>query len=112
MSRPTYQGAPFQGDLPSWARRAAEVILGLLQGKTNNVLEVTLAAGAASTTLSDPRIGYYSHLGFMPMTANAAAELGAGTLYVAQATMKSGAAVISHANNVQTDRTFRVVITG
>jgi len=46
----------------------------------------------------------------MPMTANAAAEFGNGTLYVA-ARVK-GAFTLAHANNAQADRTFGYVLIG
>jgi hypothetical protein len=40
----------------------------------------------------------------MPTTANAAAEIGNGTIYVSSRGKQT--ATITHANNSQTDRTF------
>ncbi len=78
------------------------IINNMMDGKTNNGGEVTLTAGAASTTLRDPIINVNSRLWLSPQTSNAAAAL--GTTYFSAPT--SGAIVINHANNGQTDRTF------
>ncbi len=73
---------------------------------------MTLTANAAATTVTDSRIGYYSIILFMPMTANADVDCRVGPLYVAQATLKTGSAVVTHANNANTDRTHRLLIVG
>lgn len=91
-------------------RKLAEIANQAIQGKTLNVSTVTLAASATSTTLMDTRIGVESFIGFMATTANAAAEIGNGTLYVTnRQTMQ---ATINHANNAQADRTFVYVVIG
>lgn len=97
-------------------RDTANVLNNAVQGKLNCLFEGTLDAGATSTTFTGAdtegaeRLGAESFLGWMPMTANAAAEIGAGTMYVsAQA---KGSVTISHANNGQTDRTFRFGVIG
>lgn len=82
----------------------------LLIGRLNAFKDITLTANSATTTISDSRIGAMTALMFMPQTANAAAGLSA--LYVPQATMSKGQAVIQHANNAQTDRAYRVLIIG
>jgi hypothetical protein len=69
--------------------------------------EVTLSASVASTTLSHRAIRPTTALSFEPKTANAAAEKGNGTMY--HATPTDGQVVITHANNAQTDRTFRYI---
>jgi hypothetical protein len=46
----------------------------------------------------------------MPTTANAAAEIGAGTAYISARTKRSF--TITHANNSQSDRTFGYVVIG
>lgn len=106
---------PANSDVGSLIRHAADLARGvrlLFQGKTNNTGEVTLMAGAASTTLTDPRLAVGSFLAFDPMTANAASELAAGTLYVLQANRNNLTWTITHANAATTDRTFRYVIVG
>ena len=76
----------------------------------NAVGTVTLTANAASTTvinnLMAPEMGVFP----FPLTANAAAEWGAGTMYLS--TRDSGSFVLTHANNAQTDRTFIYVVLG
>jgi hypothetical protein len=110
---PSYDGAPYEVDEDRHRRRIADAIANIMLGKINVTKDVTLAASVGSTTVLDPRIGYFSALiPAMPLTANAATELGNGTLFVAQATMGKGSAVITHANNAQVDRTIRFVIIG
>lgn len=82
----------------------------VFQGKLMNTGSVTLTANVASTTVTDARAGLQSFIGFMPQTANAAAEIGAGTMYVA--TQGKQTFTITHANNAQTDRTFRYCLLG
>lgn len=91
-------------------RRVVEVVQRLLQGKFNAVTTLTLTANVGTTTLTDARIGGESHLALTPLTANASAEVGAGTIYVSA--RAKGSATITHANNAQTDRSYSVLIIG
>lgn len=84
----------------------------IMEGRTNNVIEVTLDDNAASTTVTDSRITFQSALVPMPRTANASAEIAAGTMYIADSGRVNGSATIVHANNAQTDRDFLFVIVG
>jgi len=53
-----FQTLPVFGSDP---RQVAEVVRGVMNGKTNNTGEITLATGnATSTTLYDDRIGFDS----------------------------------------------------
>ena len=70
---------------------------------------ITLTASVATSTLTDPRITPSSTINLMPTTANAAAEIGNGTMYIG--TTINGFATITHANNAQTNRTFKYDIT-
>jgi hypothetical protein len=59
---------PFGGD----QRAVAEVVRGVMDGKTNNTGLITLATGnATTTTLYDERIGYDSLIFFVPSSAAA-----------------------------------------
>jgi hypothetical protein len=94
-------------------QQIAESLLNAMAGKINAVFaSFTLTANVASTTLSDARLTTASWIDFDPLTANAAAEKAAGTLYVTSANRSKGSFVVTHANNAQTDRTFRVLIIG
>lgn len=80
------------------------------QGHLGNVGTVTLGTGVAATSVTDFRVGPNSFIGFMPTTANAAQELGAGTLYVSSRSAEGY--TIAHANSVTADRTFVYCILG
>ena len=83
----------------------------VIDGKLNSTGSVTLTTSAASTTVTDFRTGNESVILLMPLTANAAAEVANGTIYIATQTA-STSFVITHANNAQADRSFRYVIVG
>lgn len=93
-------------------RLLGQSVQGLMSGKSNNILDVTLTASQASTTVEDARLTFSSVLLPMPRTANAAAEIGNGTMYVADSGRVNGEVTITHANNAQTDRDFYFVIVG
>lgn len=109
----SYSVPPYAGPDEAIHRRLmAEAIGGMMQGRTNNTGELTLTANAASTVLNDPRLSVFSVLVFDPTTANAAAEMAAGTMFVTKANRNNLAWTITHANNAQTDRTFRYAVIG
>lgn len=93
-----------------WVRRVVDTVNRMQAGKLNATLSVTLAANADSTVVTDTRLSAGSGLLFMPLSVNAAAEQAAGTMYVSG--QRSGQATITHANNAQSDRAFRIVIIG
>jgi hypothetical protein len=99
-------------DLIHWARRVGRVVNSMLIGKLNCGGTMSLSVNVATTTLVDARIGFQSHIILVPTTANAAAELGNGTLFVPETARLNGSAAITHANNAQADRTFRYSVLG
>ena len=101
---------PFLPDEKEHRRQISMWMREVHQGKLANTGTVTLAASSASTTVSDYRAGANSFIGFMPQTANAAAEIGAGTMYVA--TQGKQTFTITHANNAQVDRIFCYCLLG
>ena len=110
---PSYPIAPLDSGSPDQHRRQiARAANGAVSGKTNNVGEVTLNESATTTTLTDDRLTYFSAVVWEPVTANAASELAAGTLYVTLANRNNGEYTISHASATSTDRTFRYAIIG
>ena len=80
------------------------------RGRSNAFGTVTLAENQATTTVDDDNVGAESFIGLTPKTANAAAELGNGTLYISA--QSDGSFTLTHANNPQTDRTFTYAIQG
>lgn len=107
---PRDAGSDEPASVRQFARRIADVLLSVMQGRLNNTTELTLTANAGSTTLEDPRLTVQSVVATEPLTANAAAEKGNGTLYVSA--RNNGSVTFTHANNAQTDRTFAVSILG
>lgn len=91
-----------------WDLQARAILNNAVAGKLNVLGEVTLDAGAPTTTLIDSLITQASLIVLMPMSANAAAAL--QSLHF-QPT-DTGSVVIHHANNGQTDRWFRYAVLG
>lgn len=100
----------WEGDPAEHSRQIALAVINVLQGRMNNTVSVTLTASAASTTITDARIGRNTCLLLLPTTANAAAAL--ATTYQTHPNATSQQAVINHANNAQADRTFIAVMIG
>jgi len=82
----------------------------LASGRSNATGSFTLAAGATATTVAAPTCGAGSVPILAPTTANAAAEIGNGTLFVGA--VGKGAFTVTHANNAQVDRSFLFVCLG
>jgi hypothetical protein len=91
-------------------RKLADALNRALSGKLNATLDVTLAASQAATTVTDPRLAPTSFIGLCPLTASAAGEIGAGTIYVSA--QGKGTATLAHANSAATDRRFRLLVIG
>lgn len=109
---PQYMPEPLE-----WCRRIAALInTGLLQGKTNNTGTVTLTANAATTAvaLAAGRLGVDTVILFDPLTANAAADLYGGGMYVLTANrdVSGNAFTITHPNNANADKSFRYTLIG
>jgi len=93
----------------------SKVILSLQQvaaGRSNAVGTVTLATGTATTVVTTQTgiCASGSTVNLTPTTANAAAELGNGTMYVSA--VGNNTFTITHANSATTGRTFSYAIVG
>lgn len=82
----------------------------LAAGRSNAVGSVTLATGSSTTTASTPNCAAGSTPILTPASANAATELGNGTMYVSA--VANGSFTITHANSATTGRTFLYAILG
>ena len=91
-------------------REMVTAINQLVRGRNNAVGTVTLTASAATTTVTSENINANAVPVLVPQTANAAAEIGAGTIYVSD--VSAGSFTLTHANNAQTDRTFYFLTLG
>jgi hypothetical protein len=96
------------GSAPSAAERdvyrIVRAIRELFEGRRNTTGTVTLAANATSTIVKHLNFGIDSVPHLTATTANAAAELGNGTVYVSA--RSNGSFTLTHADNAQSDRTF------
>jgi hypothetical protein len=99
-------------EIVEWQKQTVDIINGILLGKINTVGTFTLGASVASTTMTDSRVGAETSVILVPTTANASAEIGAGTIYQTYPNVTDNQAVINHANNAQTDRTFAYALLG
>jgi hypothetical protein len=90
-----------------------KIVLALQQlasGRSNAVGSVTLATGSATTIVNDKNCAAGSTPILTPASANAAAEQGAGTVFVSA--VANGAFTITHANNATGGRTFLYALLG
>lgn len=106
LDRRTPRFLPTTGKID--ARFVAEAINNLFNGRMDAVGEVTLTASATSTAVTDNRVVKNSAIVLSPLTANATAAL--GSTYIPEADYGTGTFTIRHANNAQTDRSFRYII--
>jgi len=82
----------------------------LAAGRSNAVGTVTLATGAASTIVTDKNCAVGSVPITVSVTANAATEIGNGTMFISAVT--NGSFTISHANSATPGRTFLYALVG
>jgi hypothetical protein len=87
----------------------ARAVNSALRGQSNNSLMVTLGVSVPTTTVVDARISLQTACHLAPMTADAAAEVAAGALFVVP---QAGEAVINHRNAATVDRTFIMSLHG
>jgi len=90
-------------------RQVAEIVRGVMDGKTNNTGSITLAVGGATTTtLSDRRIGADSVIMFVP--ASAAANADSARIYASN--QGQGTATVNHVANSTASKTYKYVVIG
>jgi len=100
-ARPRFDGT-------ATARAIGDALRNIFSGRVDWVGEVTLTQSMATTVVSDDRVGANSVIVYEPTTANASAERGNGTIYISA--YSDGSFTLTHANNAQTDRTFRYLV--
>lgn len=81
----------------------------LTQGRSNAHGTFTLTTSTSTTAVTNANCSSASCVKITPTTANAAAEIGNGTLYI---TAANGSFTVTHASNAQTDRSFTYAIQG
>lgn len=90
-----------------WNRDATVIVQGAMNGKTNNVFDVTLATGTAVTQISFPMIGPESYIHAVPTNTYAASI---GPVWADQRSV--GAAILRHSASVSITASMCVVVVG
>lgn len=91
-------------------RRIVTAIRELWEGRSHGFGTFTLTADDTTTTVAAPNCSALSQILFSPKTANAAAEIAAGGMYISA--VAQGQFTVTHANDSGTDRTFAYRIAG
>ena len=84
--------------------RLSRAIRDLFAGRSNAAGEFTLRTGQATTVVTAPNCGAGSRIMLQAASANAATEVGNGTIYVSA--VAQGSFTVTHANSATTNRTF------
>ena len=97
-------------DVTAYVRRLWDALFRMRQGKLEVTGDLTLTANAGSTVFNRNGISIQSFIGFQATTQNAATELAAGTMFTSA--QSENTVTVTHANNAQADRIFRVLVIG
>jgi len=98
-------------DVSAYLRRLWDALFRLRQGKIESVIEFQLAPSTATTALNYLGLSPQSVVIFDPKTADAAAELAAGTMYILTADRGNDMWTVTHSNSASS-RIFQVAILG
>lgn len=82
----------------------------LAAGRSNATGSVTLTTGSATTTVTTANCAAGSTPILTPASANAATEVGNGTMFISA--VMNGSFTITHANSATAGRTFLYAIAG
>lgn len=85
-------------------RRIVRGIRDLFEGRSNATGRFTVTQNQATTVVTAPNCGPESEIFLQAVSPNAAAEVGAGTIYVSA--VAPGAFTVTHANSATADRIF------
>ena len=91
-------------------KRIVLAIQQLAAGRSNAVGSVTLLTGVPSTSVATSNCATGSVPILVPASANAATEIGNGTMYVGA--VANGSFTVTHANSATTGRTFLYAVVG
>lgn len=86
------------------------VVNELLKGRSLATGDVTLTAGATSTTVSAPNCGPDSKVFLFPQTATAAAVV--ASTFISSTNITPAQFIVSHSNTADADKTFGYVALG
>lgn len=91
-------------------RKQNDVLRGIMDGKTNNRGSFTVTASAATTVVTDLRVGADSIILPSPITAAAATEWASGAMYVSSIGKQTF--TVTHNNSAPTTRDFTYAVIG
>lgn len=91
-------------------RRLVDAVIQLVEGRNNAAGRFTLTPGATTTIVNHPNCSKDCEPQFSARTANAAAEVGNGTIWISS--VDQGSFSVRHANNGQADREFGYTVQG
>jgi len=92
------------------SRLQSQSIAGISNGRTNNVLDVTVTENVAATTVTDSRIGFNTVAIAVPTTVNA--EAAAIWPYRDFTSPVNGSMSLIHTNDANTDKTYKIILVG
>lgn len=102
------------GSVPAQSERdLTRIIRGirdLFEGRSNAIGSFTCTTNAATTTVTHVNVGLESKISLTARHANAAAEIGNGTIYISAVT--AGSFTVTHANSATASRNFDFTIQG
>lgn len=101
-------------DHGQWLFMMSHVVNGLMHGRSNNTGFITLKSGSATTTVTLPSgsIGPSTFVLLCPLTASAATEYGAGSIYLSARDPLNNTFTLTHVNSGTTDRRFGFILVG
>lgn len=91
-------------------RLQSQAMGNLFNGRTNNVLDVTVDANQAATTVTDSRIGVNTVAIAIPTTVNA--EAAAIWPYRDFSSPVNGSMSLIHTNDANADKTYKIILVG
>lgn len=91
-------------------RKLARAVNNLLQGKLNCTLDVTLASSTTVTTITDPRIGFYTAVEAGCALSSPAKEIIKQGIFYSN--FAKGSVVANHTTNSTSNSTIRFLILG
>lgn len=99
----------FKGQVEEHVRKVALGLEQVIAGKTNNVISITLVPDATETRVERGRVTVDTRVALTPQSANAAAAVASGSLWVET---HFGEIIVHHDSQSDTDRTFGAILVG
>lgn len=109
MSAPAYDVPAYEREPAPLLRKVCDALRGILSGRLNVTVDVTLQASQTTTVVTDARLHAFAAVLWTPLTASASTAEKAG-IWVSS--IGKGTLTLTHASSAATDQTLRLVIIG